>query len=86
MNLIQRNFKIAVKDDLNALNGTEFEMVCRTILELILNEPITLEGQNLYAKPVKSTADMGSAFYDTVGQCGTDVDYYEKFEKPIKDT
>ncbi|RFZ82364.1 hypothetical protein DYU05_17305 [Mucilaginibacter terrenus] len=86
MNLIQRNFKIAVKDDLNALNGTEFEMVCRTILELILNEPITLEGQNLYAKPVKSTADMGSTFYDTVGQCGTDVDYYEKFEKPIKDT
>ncbi|SOD12266.1 hypothetical protein [Pedobacter xixiisoli] len=86
MSNIRRTFKIAVKDDLLTLNGTEFEELCTTLLELILKEPVTLEGQNLSAKPVKYTGDMADIRFDIIGQCGTDENYFDDpFSKPLAD-
>ncbi|MBE9599926.1 hypothetical protein [Pedobacter sp. MC2016-24] len=86
MDKMKRAFKIAVKDDLLSLNGTEFEDLCSTLLELILKETVTIEGQNLYAKPVKYTGDMANESYNIIGQCGTDEKYFDDpFTKPLSD-
>jgi len=85
MSLLKRNFKVKVKDDLLILNGEEFERFSKLILELILNEKIVHKGHNLYAKPVGYTADFADGEYEIIGQAGTDQDYFDDFEKPIKD-
>ena len=85
MNLLERNFKIKVTEDLKALNGEEFEQFSRYILELILGEKVIHKGQNLYAKPVRSTADFADSQYDVIGQSGTDEGYFDDFKKPLKD-
>jgi tetratricopeptide (TPR) repeat protein len=82
---LERNFKIKVRDDLSALNGEEFERFSRFILELVLNEKVTHKGQNLCAKPVKSTADFADTQYEIIGQSGTDEGYFDDFKKPLND-
>lgn len=82
---LERNFKIKVRDDLNALNGEEFERFSRLILELVLNEKVIHKGQNLCAKPVKSTADFADTQYEIIGQSGTDEGYFDDFKKPLND-
>lgn len=82
---LERNFKIKVSDDLNALNGEEFERFSRFILELVLNEKVIHKGQNLCAKPVKSTADFADTQYEIIGQSGSDIGYFDDFKKPLKD-
>lgn len=82
---LERNFKIKVTDDLNTLNGEEFERFSRLILELVLNEKVTHKGQNLFAKPVGYTADFADTQYEIIGQSGTDEGYFDDFKKPHND-
>ncbi|NOS94348.1 MAG: hypothetical protein HOP30_20735 [Cyclobacteriaceae bacterium] len=83
--ILERNFKNKVTDDLKILNGEEFEIFSRLILELILNEKVNHKGQNLCAKPVGYTADFADTQYEIIGQSGTDVGYFDDFEKPLSD-
>jgi hypothetical protein len=85
MSPLERNFKIKVADDLRIFDGGEFERFARLVLELILGEKVIHKGQNLYAKPVGYTADFADSEYEIIGQAGTDQDYYEGFNKPLKD-
>ncbi|OFX27296.1 MAG: hypothetical protein A2033_01305 [Bacteroidetes bacterium GWA2_31_9] len=85
MNLLERSFKVKVTEDLKILNGEEFEIFTRYILELILNEKVIHKGQNLYAKPVGYTADFANTEYKIIGQSGTDEGYFDDFSKPTKD-
>ncbi|MEQ9888287.1 ATP-binding protein [Pectobacterium zantedeschiae] len=85
MKQIEINFIAQVCSDLEKLNGTQFEYFCKDIIELILSEIVQHKGHNLYAKPVKSTADFNSDDFEIVGQCGTDHNYFDGFVKPIND-
>jgi hypothetical protein len=85
MDLLERNFKIRVSEDLKSLNGEEFERFSRYILELVLNEKVVHKGQNLCAKPVGYTADFANTQYDIIGQSGTDEGYFDDFKKPLRD-
>jgi len=82
---LERNFKLKIVDDLQCLNGEEFERFSRLILELILNEKVVHKGQNLYAKPVGYTGDFANTQYEIIGQSGTDELYFEDFTKPSRD-
>jgi len=82
---IELNFINQVCQDLEKLNGTQFEYLSKDILSFILNETVNQKGHNLYAKPVKSTADFNTDNFEIVGQCGTDNNYFGSQTKPIKD-
>jgi len=82
---LEINFINQVCQDLEKLNGTQFEYLSKDILSLILNDSVIQKGHNLYSKPVKSTADFNTNNYETVGQCGTDNNYFGSLNKPIKD-
>ncbi len=95
MDLLKRNFIQSIVNDLSKLNGTEFEYLCKIILQLILGTKVTLRGHNLYAKPVGYSVDLITNNFQIVGQCGTDSDYFDGLSteneeknnssKPIKD-
>lgn len=93
MQQIELNFIKKICEDMEKLNGTNFEYFSRNILFMILGQEINHKGHNLYAKPVKSTADFNTNNFEVIGQCGTDNEYF-KFPvkvttqtdiKPIKD-
>ena len=83
MQQIELNFINQICQDMEKLNGTKFEYLSRGILSLVLGEDVNQKGHNLYAKPVKSTADFNTDNFEIVGQCGTDVNY---FDFPVKAT
>jgi len=85
MNLLARQFKNKVTEDLKILNGEEFERFARIVLELYLGEKVIHKGQNLFAKPVGYTADFADARYKIIGQAGTDPDYFDNYDKPLDD-
>ena len=95
MDLLKRNFIQNTVSDLSKLNGTEFEYLCKAILQLILGVKVSLRGHNLYAKPVGYSVDLIINNFEIVGQCGTDNDYFDglsatdetknDYSKPIKD-
>tara|TARA_R100001377_G_scaffold85305_2_gene71424 strand:- start:4218 stop:7001 length:2784 start_codon:yes stop_codon:yes gene_type:complete len=82
---LETSFVNQLCSDIDKINGTDFEYFCKTIISLILDCEIQHKGHNLFAKPVKSTADFNSIDFDIVGQCGTDRNYFEKTIKPLKD-
>lgn len=81
MDFLKRAFIKKVVDDLIPLNGTEFEYFCKPIFDLIVNEVSIHKGSNLYAKPISRTVDFSTNNFETVGQCGTDSDYFDVFSK-----
>lgn len=85
MNLLQRNFTISFTEEISRLNGTEFEKLCSYAMELILGENVLHKGHNLFAKPVAYTADFIATEFKTIGQCGTDPDYFIDYDKPVHD-
>lgn len=73
-------------DELSGINGTEFEGIGKYIMELATGKEIVQKGHNLCQKPVKSTVDLIQlSDVEVVGQCGTDVGYFEKKTKPEND-
>lgn len=86
MKQIERNFIIQTCQDIEKLNGTEFEVdFCKNILELILGLDVQNKGHNLYAKPVRGSSDFNTNNFEIVGQSGTDNKYFSNLEKPIAD-
>lgn len=83
MQQIELNFINQICLDIEKLNGTKFEYLSEVILSIILDENVNHKGHNLYAKPVKSTADFNTDNFEIVGQCGTDDNY---FDFPVKPT
>lgn len=67
------------------MNGSEFEALCRPLIEIITGKEFLLKGHTLEMKPLKGTVDLiqGDDF-KVIGQCGTDKDYFNS-NKPIKD-
>lgn len=74
-----------VVENLNILNGTEFEYFCTTLLRVITGNEIIHKGHNLCAKPVKLTVDHYDENYEIIGQAGTDTNYFENLSKPLHD-
>lgn len=85
MNLIERNFINRFCEELEKINGTEFEYLCSPVMSLIVKELVHHKGHNLCAKPVGYTADFLTTEFTVIGQCGTDPDYFEDQTKPIHD-
>lgn len=71
--------------EIGQISGTDFEYLCKPILYLIIKEEVLHKGHNLYCKPVGYTADFISDNYEIIGQCGTEPNYFDDFNKPIKD-
>ena len=71
------HFINSVADELNHLNGSEFEALCRAFIELITGREFELKGHNLEMKPVKGSVDLiEDDDFKVIGQCGTDTDYF----------
>ena len=83
MSQLERNFINQMCQDMEKLNGTKFEYFSKEVLTMLLNEEVNQKGHNLYAKPVKSTADFNTNNFEIVGQCGTNNKY---FKPPAKAT
>ncbi len=76
MNL-KDHFMNTVADELDHLNGTEFEYLCRPFIELLTDKEFEIKGHNLEMKPVGRTVDlMQDGDFGVIGQCGTDKDYF----------
>jgi tetratricopeptide (TPR) repeat protein len=82
---LELNFINQICQDLEKLNGTKFEYLSKEILSIILDDNVNQKGHNLYAKPVKSTADFNTNNFEIIGQCGTDNNYFNNSKKSIKD-
>lgn len=79
------HFINSVADELNHLNGSEFEALCRAFIELITGREFELKGHNLEMKPVKGSVDLiEDDDFRVIGQCGTDTDYFSG-TKPLND-
>lgn len=76
MNL-KDHFINTVATELDHLNGSEFESLCRPLIEIITDREFELKGHNLEMKPVRGSVDLIQD-YDcgVIGQCGTDKDYF----------
>jgi hypothetical protein len=74
-----------VVENLNILNGTEFEYFSLIVMKVLIGGEIIHKGHNLYAKPVKSTVDLYDENYEIIGQAGTDTNYFENLSKPLHD-
>lgn len=85
MNLLKRNFIWSVVKELEVLNGTEFEYMCKDILSIAINKEVIHKGHNLFAKPVGYTRDFYEDSNTIVGQAGTDKDYFTNYNKPLDD-
>ena len=85
MNLLHKNFIVSFIEEVSTLNGTEFEFLCVPVLALILDKTIEHKGHNPKGKPVGYTADLLSIEDGVIGQCGTEPNYFNDLDKPIKD-
>ena len=82
MDLLKRNFIQNTVSDLSKLNGTEFEYLCKAILQLILGVKVSLRGHNLYAKPVGYSVDLIINNFEIVVKNWT---FFEKFSINVRD-
>ena len=79
------HFINTVAEELDHLNGTDFEALCRPLIEMLTGREYEWKGHNLELKAVKSSVDLiQNEDYRTIGQCGTDKDYFSG-DKPKKD-
>lgn len=79
------HFINTVADELNHLNGSEFEALCRPFLEMLTGKEFELKGHSLEMKSVKASVDLiQDEDTKVIGQCGTDSDYFSS-DKPEKD-
>lgn len=83
MEFIKRSFIEKIVEDLRILNGTDFELFCKPIFDLIMGESSIHKGVNLYAKPISRTVDFVADNFNVVAQCGTDDDYFGHFSKKL---
>lgn len=82
---LKDHFIKTIADELDNLNGTEFEQLCHPLIEAITDKEFEQKGLNLEMKPVKASSDLLAATgYRIIGQCGTDKDYFSG-KKPLKD-
>ena len=83
---LKSRFINAFVDDIRALNGTDFEYLCRYVMEFYTNSEVVQKGHNLCEKPVGYTADhLQLSDVGVMGQCGTESGYFEDMGKPTKD-
>lgn len=76
MNL-KDHFINTVADELNHLNGSDFESLCRPVIEILTDREFELKGHNLEMKPVRGSVDLiQDDDCGIIGQCGTDKDYF----------
>ena len=80
---LHNHFIDAIVEELPRLNGTDFEYLCRSLMEVLTDSEIILKGHNLYMKPVGYSVDLIKDS-KTVGQCGTDERYFTD-GKPLSD-
>jgi len=74
-----------VVDELDHLNGSEFESLCRPFIEMLTGTDFELKGHNLEMKPVRGSADLlQDDDYKIIGQCGTERNYFTS-NKPLDD-
>lgn len=94
MSVFERKFILLITQDLLGINGTEFEYLCRYVMQMIIQTDVQQKGHNLYGKPVGYSADFNTDNFKVVGQCGTDKSYFSinidkkltiKNNKPLKD-
>lgn len=79
------HFINTVAEELDHLNGTEFEALCRPLIEMLTGREYEWKGHNLELKAVKGSVDLiQDEDYRTIGQCGTDNDYFSG-NKPKND-
>lgn len=79
------HFINTVAEELDHLNGTEFEELCRPLIEILTGKEYEWKGHNLELKAVKGSVDLiQDEDYRTIGQCGTDKDYFSG-DKPKND-
>jgi len=72
-------------DELDHLNGSEFESLCRPFIEMLTGTDFELKGHNLEMKPVRGSADLlQDDDYKIIGQCGTERNYFTS-NKPLDD-
>lgn len=82
---LENHFINTVVRELDHLNGTEFETLCLFLLEILTGKEFELKGHNLEMKPVRGSVDLvQNEDYLTIGQCGTDKDYFSG-SKPVDD-
>lgn len=79
------HFINTVADELDHLNGSEFEALCRPFLEMLTGKEFELKGHSLEMKSVKASVDLiQDEDTKVIGQCGTDNNYFSS-DKPEKD-
>ena len=79
------HFVNTVADELDHLNGSEFEELCRAFIELLTGKEFEIKGHNLEMKPVRGSVDLiQDEDFKVIGQCGTDKDYFTG-GKPVGD-
>ena len=79
------HFINTVAEELDHLNGTDFEELCRPLIEMLTGKEHEWKGHNLELKAVKGSVDLiQDEDYRTIGQCGTDKDYFSG-NKPKND-
>ena len=83
---IQQRLLQLLSSDMETVNGTAFEYLCAEVFRLLVGKDIIHKGHNCFMKPVRSSVDMRiEDCTKVVGQAGTDVDYFDKLEKPLND-
>lgn len=87
---LREHFIATVIEESAQLNGTDFEKMCKIVFSMIIKHDVEQKGHNQYLKPVKGAVDFTeSDSLGTVGQSGTDEDYYTDTNlaksKPVKD-
>ena len=85
MTRLKEHFINSFVSEIGQINGTDFEYLCKPVLSLLLKDDVLHKGHNLYGKPVGYTADFIADNYELIGQCGTEPNYFDDFNKPIKD-
>lgn len=79
------HLKNTIVEELNHLNGSDFEQLCHHFIEMVTDKDFALKGHNLEMKPVRGSVDLvEDDGYRIIGQCGTDNDYFSG-NKPVKD-
>lgn len=79
------HFINTVVDELNHLNGSEFEALSRPFIEILTGREFELKGHSLEMKAVRRSVDLiQDEDFRIIGQCGTDKDYFSG-NKPVDD-
>lgn len=82
---LKENFIKKVAEELDALNGSEFEALCRPFIEMLTGMEFEWKGHNLEMKAVKGSVDLlGDENFKVIGQCGTEKNYFTS-NKPTDD-